>query len=129
MTGQRAISIGKKPVRCEITGVITDRFPTFSQRQLSKSQIRINPRQSRAPRRFIAIEAVIVLLVVVMVPPRHLCYSMFCTCSRIWSITTLSARPALVMSGAFALEHSVFASRLNSCARKSNCRPTAPPCA
>ena len=50
-------------------------------------------------------------------------HSMFCTCSRIWSMTALSSRPARVVSGSLALEHSVLASRLNSWARKSRRRP------
>ena len=55
---------------------------------------------------------------------RH--YSTFCTCSRIWSITAFSSNPTEVRSVLCALEHKVFASRLNSCIRKSSLRPTAP---
>ena len=50
-------------------------------------------------------------------------YSMFCTCSRIWSMTALSSSPARVVSPSLDLEHSVLASRLNSWARKSSRRP------
>ena len=38
-------------------------------------------------------------------------------------MTAFSSRPARVVSGSFALEHSVLASRLNSWARKSSRRP------
>ena len=56
-------------------------------------------------------------------------YSRFWTCSRNWSITALRSRPIAVSSTALDLEHRVFASRLNSCDRKSSLRPTGPPSA
>ena len=56
-------------------------------------------------------------------------YSMFWTCSRNWSMTALRSRPMAVSSTALDLEHRVFASRLNSCDRKSSLRPTGPPSA
>ena len=50
-------------------------------------------------------------------------YSRFCTCSRNWSTTAFSSSPMAVSDAAFDFEHSVFDSRLNSCARKSSLRP------
>ena len=49
---------------------------------------------------------------------------MFCTCSRIWSISTFSSTAALLVRASTDLEPSVLASRLNSCSRKSRRRPT-----
>ena len=54
----------------------------------------------------------------------HGCHSTFCACSRNWSIAAFSARPMRVSAMSEDLEHSVLASRLNSCARKSSLRPT-----
>ena len=51
-------------------------------------------------------------------------HSMFCTCSRIWSISTFSSTAALRGAASTDLEPSVLASRLNSCSRKSRRRPT-----
>ena len=59
---------------------------------------------------------------------RAMAYSTFCTCSRNCSTAALSSKPILVSSTSFALAHSVLASRLSSCARKSRRRPIAPPC-
>ena len=42
-------------------------------------------------------------------------------------MTAFRDRPIRVSSMSEDFEHSVFASRLNSCARKSNLRPMAPP--
>src|ERR1700761_1762025 len=47
---------------------------------------------------------------------------MFCTCSRNCSIAAFSFRPVAVSATDADLLHSVFASRLNSCTRKSNRR-------
>src|SRR3546814_15156720 len=53
----------------------------------------------------------------------HRRYSMFCTCSRSCSIEDLRSRPMRLSSTSTDLEHSVLASRLNSCQRKSSLRP------
>ena len=57
-------------------------------------------------------------------PSAAIHYSRFCTCSRNWSTTAFSSSPIAVSDAAFDLEHRVFDSRLNSCARKSSLRPT-----
>ena len=54
---------------------------------------------------------------------RDLRHSMFCTCSRSCSIVAFSFRPVLVNATDADLLHSVLASRLNSCTRKSKRRP------
>ena len=54
-------------------------------------------------------------------------HARFCTCSRNWSMTAFSSMPIAVSRRSNALEQSVLASRLNSCARKSRRRPTASP--
>ena len=51
-------------------------------------------------------------------------YSTFCTCSRNCSTTALRSSPIRDSETSFALAQSVFASRPNSCARKSRRRPT-----
>src|SRR6185503_10777648 len=64
------------------------------------------------------------------VPPagRHVAaHSMFWTCSRICSISTLSSTEMRVISLATDLEPSVLASRFNSWQRKSRRFPQAPP--
>ena len=58
--------------------------------------------------------------------PRIAAHSRFWTCSRSWSTTAFSSRPIAVSARSYALEQSVLTSRLNSCARKSSRRPTAP---
>ena len=50
-------------------------------------------------------------------------YSMFCTCSRICSISTFISTAVRVVSRSCDFEDSVLASRLNSCIRKSSRRP------
>ena len=50
-------------------------------------------------------------------------HSMFCTCSRNCSIVAFSFRPVAVSATEADLLHSVLASRLNSCTRKSKRRP------
>jgi len=59
----------------------------------------------------------------------RLAYSTFCTCSRICSISTLSSSDTWEISASTDLLPSVFASRCNSCARKSRRLPTLPPAA
>ncbi len=54
---------------------------------------------------------------------------MFCTCSRICSITPFIRKPVPVSPMLADLLHNVFASRMNSCTRKSSCRPCGPPAA
>jgi hypothetical protein len=54
-------------------------------------------------------------------------HSTFWTCSRICSIRTLSSTAERVVSTSCDFDDSVFASRLNSCIRKSSLRPTASP--
>src|SRR4051812_21199325 len=54
-------------------------------------------------------------------------HSMFCTCSRICSTSSLSSSAQSEISWLAALEASVFASRFSSCARKSSRFPTLPP--
>ena len=54
-------------------------------------------------------------------------YSMFCICSRICSIRSFSSIETCVTDMSAALEPNVFASRFNSCMRKSSRLPTAPP--
>ena len=56
---------------------------------------------------------------------RFMPYSTFCTCSRNCSTAAFSSSPILVSSTSLALAHSVLASRLSSCAKKSSRRPTA----
>src|SRR3546814_5192204 len=46
-------------------------------------------------------------------------YSMFCTCSRIWSISTFNSTAMLLVRASTDFEPRVLASRLNSCSRKS----------
>src|SRR5690606_6605040 len=55
--------------------------------------------------------------------PAH-AHSMFCACSRIWSISTLSSTAAAEVRASTDFDPRVFASRLNSCSRKSRRRPT-----
>src|SRR3546814_9957895 len=50
-------------------------------------------------------------------------HSMFCTCSRTWSISTLSSTAAAEVRASTDFEPRVLASRLNSCSRKSSRRP------
>ncbi len=52
-------------------------------------------------------------------------YSMFCTCSRICSISTFMSTARRVVARSCDLDDSVLASRLNSCIRKSSRRPAA----
>src|SRR5690606_25476089 len=52
-------------------------------------------------------------------------HSMFCTCSRTWSISTLSSTAEAELRASTDLEPSVLASRLNSCSRKSSEGPIA----
>jgi hypothetical protein len=54
-------------------------------------------------------------------------YSTFWICSRICSINTLSSTPCASSRCPATFDESVFASRLNSCIRKSSLRPTASP--
>src|SRR5690606_5164820 len=54
-------------------------------------------------------------------------HSIFCTCSRNCSTAAFNFKPVAVKLTSFDFEHSVLASRLNSCARKSSLRPTASP--
>src|SRR5690606_6067815 len=54
----------------------------------------------------------------------HLAHSMFWTCSRTWSISTLSSIAAAEVRASTDFDPSVLASRLNSCNRKSRRRPT-----
>src|SRR5581483_4781979 len=51
------------------------------------------------------------------------CYSTFCTCSRICSMSTFMSTAARVTSRSWDFEDSVFASRLSSCIKKSSRRP------
>src|SRR5579862_2638424 len=50
-------------------------------------------------------------------------YSMFCTCSRICSISTFISTTVRVVSRSGDFDDSVLASRLSSCIRKSKRRP------
>ncbi len=52
---------------------------------------------------------------------------MFCTCSRICSISTFISTDTCVSSNAADFEPSVLASRCNSWIRKSSRLPTSPP--
>src|SRR6185503_6482097 len=58
----------------------------------------------------------------------HAAHSMFCTCSRICSTSSLSSSAPSVTAWLAAFAATVFASRFSSCARKSSLFPTAPPC-
>jgi len=55
-------------------------------------------------------------------------YSIFCTCSRICSISTFNSTAACVVSLTILLDERVLASRLSSCIKKSRRRPSESVC-